>query len=139
MQFARIISPAAAGIALLFAAGCGSPPPPVYEPIAFESGDNFMIHCTVEDEFSIPITENPTTGYVWEWKIDTPQVVQKVNDEFIPPEIAMPGAPGVHVFTFKGNNAGCAVIEFTEFRPFEGADSTTRKFNVNVLVSPLKK
>jgi len=71
-------------------------------------------HC-----FVMELEENATTGYSWSKPTFDDAVVKLEKDEFIPPTHGLCGAPGRHVFVFRGIGPGTANIRTAYCRPWE--------------------
>jgi predicted secreted protein len=69
-----------------------------------------------DDQFSITLMSNPSTGYRWVLLLDGDNNIELLSDEF-QPGAAMLGAPGKQVFTFRVLGEGYAVINMTYTPP----------------------
>lgn len=79
------------------------------------------------NEFTIILDANPSTGYAWVYAIADEAHVTFKNEEIIPAEVEMPGAPVKMAFTFEVKSKGISTIEFSYQRPWEGiAEKTLR-------------
>lgn len=79
-----------------------------------------MIIVTVyaSKEISIPLTENPTTGYRWE--IDYLEGLELVKNYFAPDwPFAPPGTGGTRWFVFKADETGNYLVNCKLRRPWE--------------------
>jgi len=88
--------------------------PTLYE----ESKTNFEVNVN-ENEFTITIKENPTTGYIWEHKIIDENSIEYVSDNYIEPDTNLIGAGGKREFTFKTLKSSLTLIEFNYKRSWE--------------------
>jgi len=80
------------------------------------------------DEFSISLTSNPSTGFLW--KMTLPEgdgVVTFLGSEHVAPEEVMPGAPGQEVFKFRALTSGKTKAAFVYHRPWERKTAPPRK------------
>jgi len=88
--------------------------PTLYE----ESKIDFEVNIN-DDEFTITIDENPTTGYMWEYKIGDENSIEYVSDNYIKPNTNLIGAGGKREFTFKTLKSSETLIEFNYKRSWE--------------------
>ncbi len=89
------------------------------------------IFAKVNEEFTIGIPANPTTGYQWTASHDT-SLLSLVGSEYKASKQAkgLVGAGGVQYFKFKALKAGMARISFSYQRPAEGIVVDIKVFNV---------
>ena len=91
-----------------------------------------------EDEFTVMLCSNPSTGYQWSEnaEIADTEIVKQVAHEFLmPAELETPpppGTPGVEVWTFNALDTGRTSINFDYSRPWEGAEKSTWTFRLDV-------
>jgi|GEM_PF-5715210 len=88
----------------------------------------FQPNCT-----DIYLPANPTTGYGWQFSVDTPDVVS-VTEQYFPDasEPGMAGVGGTHWFHFDGLFPGTAAVTLTYARPWEDTAQTTLVFRITV-------
>ena len=71
---------------------------------------------------TVELEGNPTTGYVWEYEIANPGIIEEVSNEYITAgqdDVEVVGAGGVFRFTFRGVTQGETEITFHYHRPWE--------------------
>lgn len=80
------------------------------------------------------LKENPSTGY--SWRIDSEGSAGLDHVEIIDGGhrrgVAMPGAPGTHVWTIRAVSPGRADLAFEYQRPWEPAPVETRRLGVEI-------
>ena len=127
--------------AALFAAP--KPQPPAKDARAarfqpFELPDGTMLTLAVDNSkpFTIPLVENPSTGFMWQASIGNPEAVTAVSAEYLPGgRPGMTGAPGVRLFTFKGNgHGGSCILRFRHRRPWEKDTPPAQTITVLVIL-----
>lgn len=109
------------------ASGCGLGPGVYSEP---ERG----INIRVDQQFTIALDSNPTTGYRWEAQFDE-SLLRLVETKFEPGEPARPGIYGVggkERFTFQGLRQGKTYVTLSYKRPWEEEPIEQRMFTVNI-------
>lgn len=116
-----VLSVLTAGILL----SCAAPKAAVY------TDDTKTIFVKVNEEFTIGIPANPTTGHQWKASHDT-SLISLVDSKYKASKQAkeLVGADGMQYFKFKALKAGMAVISFSYQRPSEGIVINTKSFNV---------
>jgi inhibitor of cysteine peptidase len=78
------------------------------------------IGVVMDDNFSISLEANPTTGYEWEVEFDS-DYLELVNKEYIPDsDESLVGAGGHRIFNFLALKSGNTSIKFSYLRPWEG-------------------
>ncbi len=94
-------------------------------PTLYEgSKNNFEVNVN-EDEFTITINENPTTGYMWEYKIIDENSIEYVSDNYIEPNTNLIGAGGKREFIFRTLKNSTTLIEFNYKRSWENESIET--------------
>jgi inhibitor of cysteine peptidase len=88
------------------------------------------------DTLRVTLGSNATTGYRWgEANISDNSVINQTAQEAIPPDKAMPGAPGAQKWTFTALKAGTATIATTYGRPWPGGEQNAWTFTADVTVT----
>jgi inhibitor of cysteine peptidase len=114
-------------VLLVLASGCGSAPG-VYSKS--ESG----VDIRVEQQFTIALDSNPTTGYEWEAQFDK-SMLKLVETKFEPGEPVKPGIYGIggkQMFIFQGLSQGKTSVTLMYKRPWEEKAIEQRTFTVNI-------
>lgn len=87
---------------------------------------------TVDEEFTIELDSNPTTGYDWEVTIDN-ELVNLIGKEYQAHEAEMIGAGGRDIFIFKAKQTGTTILKFWYQRPWESTQPLKNKqYNVTI-------
>lgn len=78
----------------------------------------------IDEEWSIALEENLTTGYQWEISFEGNGQIDIINNEFITPNVpeGFVGAPGSHVWTFKAAKKGTVIMTLKYLRPWDKTD-----------------
>lgn len=94
------------------------------------------VQAPAGSSFTVTLCSNPSTGFEWSEsaRISDQTVVRQKSHEFVPPEKAIPGAPGQEVWTFEALKKGTSTISLEYSRPWEGGEKGTWKFNLTVVV-----
>jgi inhibitor of cysteine peptidase len=95
-----------------------------------------VIDAGINQEFTIAMGSNPTTGYSWQADFDKVNLNQE-KDEYKADDHSgknLVGAGGTQYFTFKALKAGETRITFSYRRPWEPASDQDQKqvFTINV-------
>ena len=94
-----------------------------------------VINTSVNQEFTIALGSNITTGYSWQPVYDI-SAITLVGNEYNADDTTgkVVGAPGTEYFHFKAIKTGSTQISFTYYRPWETPKpvDSTAKFNVVV-------
>ena len=96
--------------------GCGSPKVTAYT----ESGKT--ITTSADQEFTISLQANPTTGYDWKTSSFDTNLISLVKKDYNQDDHTgkpLVGSGGTDFFTFKALKAGEAKITFIYYRPWE--------------------
>jgi predicted secreted protein len=81
-----------------------------------------------DEEFSIALASNPSTGFRWKMTLPEEQkIVKLLGSEHVTSQEVMPGVPGEEVFTFRALAPGETKIDFVYERPWEAKTAPTRK------------
>ena len=79
-----------------------------------------VIRVNANNDFTITLDSNPTTGYKWE--IDSPfdtKLLKLIGSNYIPAQTDLVGAPGKEKWAFKAIKPGKTIISFNYTRPWE--------------------
>ena len=91
-------------------------------PVTREEKDlSGNINLKVGQELNVSLASNPSTGFRWDLADPQPNsaIIQKVKNEYKPPERQIPGAGGTDVWTFRGVAKGQATVNLKYFRSFD--------------------
>ena len=98
-------------------------------------GDEPTVRARRGDELVILVSENASTGYVWE--VDSlPEFLQLVSDESHYATSAAPGQAGERRFAFLAAETGTGEITLLLSRPWEPAKAPEAVRSVMVTVEP---
>jgi inhibitor of cysteine peptidase len=94
------------------------------------------VQVSADRTFAVALCSNATTGFKWveQAEIDTPNIVQQTDHEFVSPEDSLAGSPGQQIWTFKALNKGTCTISFEYSRPWEGGEKGVWTYTLNVTV-----
>ena len=95
-----------------------------YAPFEFPDRAYMLLAVKAGDTVTLPIEENPTTGYAWELDNANPAVLSLVSSKYSQPkqeegEMPLCGAPGVKTFVLKAAKAGSTTLIFKYRRAWE--------------------
>lgn len=113
--------------------GCLTPLADIYLD---ESTDGSTVTASVSTLIVVTLASNGSTGYQWELtQLDT-SVLENTADTYLPPAIAIPGAPGSERWEFVARAAGTTTLRLEYRRPGEGQEvDPADTFEVTVTVS----
>ena len=95
-----------------------------------DKGPNKPIEVHINEEFTIVLGSNPTTGYRWEAKFDR-EYVELARKEFELNSEAM-GGGGKEKFEFIGLRGGETRVELIYKRPWEDKPIKTTSFSIRI-------
>ncbi|MCW1300725.1 MAG: stalk domain-containing protein [archaeon] len=78
-----------------------------------------LILLNVGGTYTVSLDENPSAGFKWHCQIGNNSVIEIVNETFISPAQQIPGSPGKHLWTIRGNKSGETSIIFEYYRDWE--------------------
>ena len=83
-----------------------------------ESGKTFKYN--VGESFTIKLPENPSTGYVWRFKVEpeSQQIISLISENFEVSSKEPVGAGGEHFFVWQAVNVGTVEIYGFHARPW---------------------
>lgn len=73
-------------------------------------------------EFKVVLSENPTTGYVWE-VFERSDHIRAVGQELLLPKERMAGSAATHVFEFSAERMKEGKLTLRNCRPWDASDS----------------
>lgn len=85
-----------------------------YSPIMYVQPNLFTV-TKDGDRFELEFSENPSTGYTWQYQIKNHDHVTYVSDNYTSNSDLL-GAPGQRTFTFEVNERGVSTISFKNVR-----------------------
>jgi predicted secreted protein/putative hemolysin len=82
--------------------------------------------------FAVSLEENPSTGYAW--RLNATEGLINDSEGFEPSSAdgELAGAPGVHTWTFHGDQPGTYLIEGVYARPWEEPTGAEERFTLTV-------
>ena len=91
------------------------------------------INTSVDQEFTIALDSNPTTGYEWQVSHDA-NMLSLVEDRYEPDEKAkgLVGAGGTQYYCFKALKKGSTEVILIYKRPWEEETARDMVFKVNI-------
>ncbi|HUU96054.1 MAG TPA: protease inhibitor I42 family protein [Phycisphaerae bacterium] len=113
--------------------GCLTPLANIYLD---ESANGSTVTASVSTLIVVMLASNASTGYQWELaQLDT-SVLENTADTYLPPAIAIPGAPGSERWEFVARAAGTTTLRLEYRRPWETQElDPADTFEVTVTVS----
>jgi len=112
-------------LAVSLIAGCGG--------VAAYTNSEQLINTTVNQEFTIALDSNPTTGYGWEASYD--ENMLSLEKEEYNPDVKVPGlvgAGGTQYYHFKALKVGETEITVTYKRSWETESAEQKVFTVDI-------
>lgn len=82
-----------------------------------------------ENEFTVTLAENPTTGFSWQYEIQDKSAVKLVDDLYVPSntDTRIVGAGGMHSFTFACLKDCETSVLMTYKRPWKGGETAEKR------------
>ncbi|MBR4824777.1 MAG: protease inhibitor I42 family protein [Spirochaetaceae bacterium] len=82
-----------------------------------------------ENEFTVTLAENPTTGFSWQYEIQDKSAVKLVDDEYVPSNTdkRVTGSGGMHSFTFACLKDCDTSVTMTYRRPWKGGETAEKR------------
>ncbi len=108
--------------------------PQAREPVMSltEEQNGGQVALVVNDQFSVILDGNPTTGYIWEIQtMDSSVLVLQGKPEFTT-NSRLRGGPGSFRFTFKALQSGITDLRLIYHRPFEKNKAPERVYEISV-------
>lgn len=108
-----------------------------------EASNGKEVSLKLGQTFTLTLTENPSTGYVW--KFATSGNIEQngspacliLSDSFVPKagqSSSHVGSPGIHEWRFRADLPGTSTIELRLIRPWD-ASSVKRSFLIHLRVT----
>jgi len=118
----RLAAGVAAGMVMLMAGGCATPPPdgtPV-GPLLLADMRDYRLDLKPRQRLEIRLPSNPSTGYRWVLLDPVPGMVKQVGLRREPGQSTpLAGAPGTEIWEFEGDTPGIGILQFEYRRTFE--------------------
>jgi predicted secreted protein len=97
------------------------------QPLVFQD-PGVPINVFSDEEFSIALASNPSTGFGWKMTLPEDQkTIQFLGSGYVASQNVMPGAPGEEVYKFKAVTSGETKADFVYERPWETKTAPVRK------------
>lgn len=99
------------------------------------NGDN--LNLKVNDEITIKLESNITTGFKWNLSNETDaNIISLVSSDYkqTPADKNLVGAGGFETFTFKAKSKGSTTIILTYNQPWEKGVAPSKTFKINIAV-----
>jgi len=88
----------------------------------------------VGDKIRLELCSNPSTGFQWIYKTTIENVVQEEDHDFEPPEVDVPGAAGVELWTFEAVEKGTTEVQMEYSQSWEGGLKAEWTYTMTVTV-----
>jgi predicted secreted protein len=99
------------------------------------NGDN--LNLKVNDEITIKLESNITTGFKWNLSNETDaNIISLVSSDYkqAPADKNLVGADGFETFNFKTKSKGSTIIILTYNQPWEKGVAPVKTFKINIVV-----
>ena len=115
-------------MALLLTGGCAKP-----RGVALDESDTGrVVSIAAEQQFTVRLPSNPTTGFRWE-VVDLGPVTQVGESVYeAPADTGVVGAGGTEVFTFTSNASGSGELKLEYRRPWETDVAAEKSWSITV-------
>jgi predicted secreted protein len=128
-----------AAISVVLLAACSSEESP---SVATEDTPLVVVADSLHKNFQVEpsdlmvfsLSENPTTGYQWEFTTSDESVATLHASDYREDQGVGVGRGGVHTFTVKAEGTGIAAIGFKLRRNWEPEDATIARLSVTIQV-----
>jgi predicted secreted protein len=96
--------------------------------------ENKLIELGVNEEFTVSLPGNPSTGYTWHYSKEENSILKLKSSSFEQNKApkGLVGVPGIFYFTFESKNKGKEEIKFIYMRSWENSNSN--KINNAIVV-----
>lgn len=100
---------------------------------SFAASSNNSQSIKLNQQFQIPLTSNPSTGYSWNVSYD-PKYVKLISQRFVTSNRGnVVGAGGKDIFLFKAIKTGQTTITFKYQRAWEKEPIQTKQYNILIM------
>ena len=101
-----------------------------------EKDSGRVLHLDKGDTFTVLLTSNPSTGFLWEFAkpLYDESVMILRGDKYIRPDEQLCGAAGKRSLTFLAEGSGRTGVKLVYRRPWEKSQPPAKEFNVMVIV-----
>lgn len=120
------------GVLLLGACGDSDENSPSLTTLS-ESDNGRTVELRVADKLDVTLSENPSTGYVWEIETMDQAIMKQAGDSEFTPGSGL-GAAGKRTFHFEAIASGQSALKLVYHRPFETNVPPSSTFEVTVIV-----
>lgn len=97
-----------------------------------DSGKSFDLRR--DDNITVILRENPTTGYRWKTFISEPGVLELFYESYSSGEGVMVGGGGQRKFIFNPKHDGKCILQFKKMREWEENSSAIEECSFSVVV-----
>ncbi len=89
-------------------------------------------YLKVGEKFNITLSENPTTGYTWNYSISNSNILKIIEDKYCAMNNNTIGGGGFHYWIIEGLKKGNATIVFKYRRPWENKSVKTIIYKIYI-------
>jgi len=116
-------------VAVVTLSGCAEPSETI---VLTGANDGTKQRLAVDQELTITLEANPTTGYQWAVDGALPVQLEQVGESEYESGSSAIGAGGTEVWTFKGKQPGRGVLKLKYWRSFEPTAAPVDTFELTV-------
>lgn len=118
----RIMMMVLSGLMIIGTVGANASTTDVPVPTLYSEKSNSFVIEQDGNEFTVTVSENASTGYLWDYKINDDTKVAFVGEISEAPVNTMPGTPNDKSYTFTVLDEGVSTILFQNKRSFDDSD-----------------
>ncbi len=98
-----------------------------------ESDNGKTVELQVTDDLDVTLTENPSTGFLWDIDTIDQSVIKQTGDSEFTPGSGI-GASGKRTFHFQAVASGQSDLKLILHRPFDTSTPPASTFEVTIIV-----
>jgi len=98
------------------------------------SADDSILVVPATSHVLVRLSENPTTGYVW--NATASRKLSVIHDSYTAPTGNLSGASGTHEWILAPQGVDTYTFTAVQQRPWEGATATDRTFSLVIVATP---
>lgn len=89
----------------------------------------------VGDNFKVVLKGNPSTGYAWNYTIDSNDVIKLISKDEVQDKSNVVGSPSTFTWNFKSLKAGQVKLTYKYYQGWLGEAATTKENTIEYLIT----
>lgn len=131
----RIISVLIILFLIIGVVGCSSKTAPDKNDLKVLESSGIQNSFKVGDSFKVVLKGNPSTGYAWNYTMDSKNMIELSSSNEVPDKKNVAGSGSTFTWRFKALKAGQVKLTYKYYRGWEGEATAAKEDTIEYLIT----